>query len=289
MLLARAWLLPSRRAFATRSAARTRLLASATPSRDGGVPSMPPEVPSMSEEELHASIEGGASRYAFGEFGASGPEMQAFWQRRGMPHETCARLARRAARVGGVWGDPPTLTARCEDLQAMLPLRPLAHIVSKYPDALAFRSSTLRAKLQLLSAALPRIDVLRMVANSPSILARSPEMLRERTAAFLPLLPRKDMPQLLADHPDLLRFDPAEMAARSDALHKAFSLKSLLTADRERVAYLLRNSASRLARLQLLDTNYPGLRHHHLRDSKALRMSDHSFSSHFTRAKPSRR
>ena len=191
---------------------------------DRGTSVMPPEVPSMTEEELRNSFEGGASRYNFGEFGTSGAEMKPFWFEKGMPLELALKLAERADRYGGVWGDPPTLTARCRELQAMLPLRPLAHLLKRHPDALAYRPATLRAKLKALSDALPRLDVLRMVANSQSVLAASIEPMRERTEVFLPLLGRSDMADLLAANPRLLQVPAAEMKARGAALQKAFSL-----------------------------------------------------------------
>ena len=83
-----------------------------------------PEADSVSESEFRKLPAGGASAFNFGEFGASPEEMERFWFFRGVADDELLKtLSQRAASDGGVWGDPPTLAARLEALQAMLPMR----------------------------------------------------------------------------------------------------------------------------------------------------------------------
>ena len=127
----------------------------------------PVEVSSVTEDELHASVEGGASALPHGALGAGAAEMHAYWTERGCSAEVAQQLAHRAGRFGGVWADPPTLSSRCQVLQGMLPLVPLEQLLRRCPDVLTFRSTTLKEKVSVLSAALPRADVLQMVTRSP--------------------------------------------------------------------------------------------------------------------------
>ncbi|KAL1524732.1 hypothetical protein AB1Y20_019615 [Prymnesium parvum] len=250
---------------------------------------MPAEVPSVSVEELRASTEGGASRYKFGEMGTSGHEMQPFWVKMGLPLEVCTLLSLNADRLGGVWGDPPTLSARCDALRVLLPLRPLRQIIAGYPSILAYRPDTVREKLQILSDALPRTDVLLLVSNSPAVLSKAPEKLRERIECILGLFPRRDLPQLVAEHPKLLRVPAAELEARGAALAAAFSTRTLFAMKRARLARLLSYGSDKLARLQYMDRCYPGMRDRHISDFYLLRMPIVTFERMFDRKQPPRR
>lgn len=276
-------------AMATHATNRQAAFSTAPSSSSDAPASPPPEVASITEDEFHATRLGGSSHLAFGEFGENGAEMQTFWFRMGMPLGTCTRLALRADRIGGVWGDPEVLRARCEALSVLLPLRPLSHLITTFPDILVYRPLTLREKLHLLSDALPHVDVLRMASNSPSVLARDPDKLRMRTREFISLLPRKDMPYILADHPKLLRLEPSVMRERFDAILRTFSTASLSTMKGDRLAHLFAYEAFELLRLHLLDKYYPGLRDRNLNDFRILRMKEAKFRAIFTRTKPSRR
>ena len=82
----------------------------------------PPEIISVTVEELRDSAAGGAANLRDGELGAPVEEMVEFWRERGMPHDLSTALGSRADPRGGVWADPPTLHLRLARVLQLLPL-----------------------------------------------------------------------------------------------------------------------------------------------------------------------
>ena len=124
-------------------------------------------VDSITETELYATTAGGASAFAPGELGAGEEDMRSFWRRQpGISPEVGGLLAQLASS-GGVWGDPPTLVARCAEIEALFPAVSLNLMLRRYPRVLSLRPQQLRAKLHALSDVLPRVDVIQMVTKMP--------------------------------------------------------------------------------------------------------------------------
>jgi hypothetical protein len=253
-------------------------------------PARIPEAESLSPDEFHRTVAGGASAFAIGELGASAEEMREFWMSRSVTDGALLHeLSQRAANVGGVWGDPPTLGDRLAALEGLVPLRPaqLERLLRDAPHALAMRPQTVRAKVEALSRALPRVDVLEMVARRPSLLRRSPTHLARRAAAATAVMARSDMQEVVGRMPHLIEISAAELGARARALHSSYVPETMATWSTDRAAELLGTPASRLQRLRVLEGLNPGLRAA-LPDRYVLQMSENRWQLHFVQKKLSR-
>lgn len=126
----------------------------------------PAEVQSITESELKATPDGGASTLSPGEMGASEADMRQFWRHFVASVELSDRLAEKAS-LGGIWGDPQTLVPRCREIETMIPVASLSSLLGKCPALLEFRSQHLRSKLLAISEGLPDVDIVSMVARMP--------------------------------------------------------------------------------------------------------------------------
>ena len=217
--------------------------------------------------------------------------MQQFWSGRGVTDGAIMDiLVKRAAEVGGIWTDPPTLSARLDALEQMLSLKPAQYgkLLENHANVLNYRPKTIKQKLHTLSRLLPRADVLDMAARCPNLLCRAPDSLDQRVAAVKASLPRRDMEELIEEYPFLLLVSPPELEKRARAIRRSYVPETISGWTLERAAGALsRTTSKRLERLQVLEALNPSLRIA-IPDRKILQMRDKSWQLHFLQKKNSR-
>ena len=234
----------------------------------------------MTEEELLASVAGGASSFAMGELGEGVEQMVTHWRAFDLPEDLVDALAEKAITDGGVWADPPTLASRVGQLQGMLPLLPLERLMRMNPAIVELRPRTVQLKLEALSAALPRVDVLRMVHARPSLLSRSPAFLQARSRTLLGLLPRNDLDAVAVEAPQLLETAPAELTERASILCRLYSRVTIQLWKRPRLIRMLMTPATRLRRVEHVSRVSPGLRVA-VPDQRFLNMAESTWHKRF--------
>ena len=218
--------------------------------------------------------------------------MHAFWSGYGLEPSLISRMAQRAEKDGGIWGDPEALTVRIFKVLEMTSKGStslsLDRLLRHCHEALYKRPEELQSRIETLHRLLPGEDVLRTVALDPSLLRYSEAWLEQRIGLALHALPRRDMLKILAKNPRILKIQPPELAERARVIHSAYVGATIVGWDPKKAAEMLQIRSELLARILMVNAINPGIRTA-LGDMKIVRMKEADFYQRFEKKRRQRR